>query len=265
MRVKRACLIVCAAIGVLSAAVCSRAEGGPYDARALDGLAPTQDMGFEELVGDNGIYQKPTGWPPADTYLTVVDVYHQVVSVYSRDENGEYTVPVRYMVCTSGAAETPSPLGTFKMGGHRVRFGYFSSSGVYGQYWSNITGRIYFHTLLYSKRSAETYTESSYRRLGTRGSHGCVRLLVPDARWIFYHLAPGSTVEIRRGSAEDTATAAIKELLVRAELPKERPDIRPGSVPYTDNWRISELRRYWIRPAGALRGTAEPAPMGLPF
>ena len=233
-------------------------------------LAPTVEMSFEELVGDNGIYEKPTGWPDADTYYTVVDIRHQVVMVYEKDASGEYTVPVRYMVCTSGANRSGTPCGTFRTGEHRVRFGYFSGTGVFGQYWTNITGRIYFHTLLYGDRDASTYTTSSYKLLGKRGSHGCVRLLVPDARWIYYHLAPGSVVTVRRGSADDEATAAIKAQLVRAELPKERPDIRPGGVPYTDNWRISELRRYWLRPVDIIEGTKRtvrgisPLPMPTP-
>lgn len=219
-------------------------------------LAPTTRMSFAELVGDNGIYDAPTGWPPADTYKLLVDIKHQVVIAYVKDELGEFTVPVRYMVCTSGGNGNYTPTGVFEAGDHRVRFGLFHSAGVYGQYWTQIYGNFYFHTLLYGERDASTYTRSSYKLLGMRGSHGCVRLLVPDARWIYYNIAPGTEIEIRRGSSEDLETAAIKEQLVRAELPEERPNLKPGEIPDTDNWSIDDLKIYWTTP----EPTIEPTP-----
>ncbi len=198
-------------------------------------LAPTTSMTFEELVGDNGVYESPEAYPIPGTFRIIIDVYHQVVLVYKRDKRGAYTVPVRFMVCSTGAKETPTPRGTFASGSHKVRFGLFVNDGVYGQYWTQITKKIYFHSLLYTKKDANSYT-SSYSKLGQRASHGCVRLLVPDARWIYYHIAPGTEVEIRRGSKEDIETAFIKENLTRPKSPKNRPKLIPGNIPDTDNW-----------------------------
>ncbi len=198
-------------------------------------LAPTTSMTFEELVGDNGVYDSPNAYPSPDTFRIIIDVYHQVVLVYKRDAKGAYTVPVRFMVCSTGATKTPTPRGTFSSGSHKVRFGLFVNDGVYGQYWTQITKRIYFHSLLYTKKDAQYYT-SSYSKLGQRASHGCVRLLVPDARWIYYHVAPGTEVEIRRGSKEDVETAYIKRNLTRPKRPNNRPKLDPGNIPDTDNW-----------------------------
>ncbi len=198
-------------------------------------LAPTTSMTFEELVGDNGVYESPKAYPVPGTFRIIIDVYHQVVLVYKRDKKGAYTVPVRFMVCSTGAQKTPTPRGTFASGSHKVRFGLFVNDGVYGQYWTQITKKIYFHSLLYTEKDANYYT-SSYGKLGQRASHGCVRLLVPDARWIYYHIAPGTEVEIRRGSKEDIETAFIKENLTRPKPPKNRPKLKPGNIPDTDNW-----------------------------
>ncbi len=209
-------------------------------------LAPTTQMTFEELVGDNGVYESPKAYPAPGTFRIVIDVYHQVVLVYGRDKKGSYTVPVRFMVCSTGAQKTPTPRGTFSSGGHKVRFGLFVNDGVYGQYWTQITKRIYFHSLLYTKKDAKYYT-SSYSKLGQRASHGCVRLLVPDARWIYYHIAPGTEVEIRRGSKEDIETAFIKENLVRPKRPKNRPRLIPGKIPDTDNWSITTYLEHYTR------------------
>jgi len=202
--------------------------------------APTVSMSFEELVGDLDNDGLPQGYPAPDTYHVIVDICHQVVMVYSQDSDGEYTVPVRYMLCSTGR-DNRTPIGTFDMLAYRVRFGKFRSLGVYGQYWSQIRNRIYFHSIMYSERDASTYMEDTYALLGQPQTPGCVYLTVPDARWIYYHIAPGTQIEIREGSKDDAQTAAIRAQLVLAPLPEIRPDLTPGAVPYTDNWTIDEV------------------------
>jgi lipoprotein-anchoring transpeptidase ErfK/SrfK len=198
-------------------------------------LAPTTVMAFSELVGDNGDYREVSRYPDAGTYKLVVNVYYQFITAYKKDAKGEYSIPARYMVCSTGAIKTPTPVGSFEMGTKRIRFGKFMSYGVYGQYWSQITRSIYFHSLLYTKRDADTYTKSSYRNLGKRVSHGCIRMLVPDARWIYYNIAPGTKVDIIRGK-KDTNLEAIKNQLVRAALPAKRPKLVKGDIPVTEPW-----------------------------
>ena len=167
------------------------------------------------------------------------DLAHQLVIAYEKDDAGEYTVPVRYMICSSG--KYGNITGVWEMGEHRVRFGEFVNDNCYGQYWSNIHGRIYFHSLLYSERNAQTYTKTSYNNLGTKASHGCIRLTVPDARWIYYHCAIGTEVEIRDGSKDDAELNAIREKMVLPEQPDSRPKLVRGEIPWTDNWTIEEL------------------------
>ncbi len=224
----------------------------PYGYRSTDSLAssysdnfdiiaPTSNMSFAELVGDNGIYSLPQGFPEPETYKIIVDKYYQLIMVFSRDENGDYTVPVRYMLCSTGTSSSPTRSGTFHLKSYRVRFGLFANTDVYGQYWSQIDGRMYFHSILYSKRDAATYT-GSFNNLGKRASHGCIRLTVPDARWIWYNAAPGTTVIVRDGSSSDTTTAAIKKMLTLDKMPDDRPDSLTGeNIPYTDNWSIDEV------------------------
>ena len=204
-------------------------------------LAPTVNMSFEELVGDNGIYDELTAMPEAGTYKIIVDLYHKVVMAYTKDDDGKYTRPVRYMLCGVGASSTPTPTGTFKMENYRLRYEHFNNTNCYGQYWSILTGRIYFHSILYTSFNAKDYTDTSYDNLGKSVSHGCIRLTVPDARWIYYNVAPGTVVVVRKGSADDKDTAAIREQLVLAERPKKRPNLVMGEIPDTDNWTIDEV------------------------
>jgi len=203
----------------------------------FDKLAPATTMTFEELVGDNDVYDENDmpPYPAPDTYKLVINVYHQFAAVYKKDAGGEYTVPVRYIIVSSGAHKTPTPLGTFEMGKSSVRFGEFVSYGVYGQYWRQITRSIFCHSLIYESRNARSYT-NSYKELGKRVSHGCVRMLVPDARWIYYNLGPGTVCDIIRGDKEDAEAAAIKAQLIYPEKPSERPALKAGEIPVTEAW-----------------------------
>lgn len=206
-------------------------------ALSFDMLAPTTTMTFEELVGDNDVYDEDDlpPFPSADTYKLIINVYHQFATVYKKDDNGEYTVPVRYIIVSSGAHKTPTPQGTFVMGDSSVRFGKFVTYGVFGQYWRQITRNIFCHSLIYESRNARSYT-SSYNELGKRVSHGCVRMLVPDARWIYYNLGPGTVCEIIRGDKNDEEAAAIKAQLIRPEKPSKRPALKAGEIPVTEAW-----------------------------
>lgn len=205
--------------------------------KTFDMLAPCTTMPFEELVGDNGVndslHEIPP-LPPSDTYQVVVNEYWQFATVYVRDENGEYTVPYRYMVTTTGSRSTPTVKGTFSMGSKYVRFGLFSC-GVWGQYWRQITRAFYCHSMLYSRHNPNSYT-SSYNKLGTRASHGCVRMMVPDARWVYYNIAPGTTFTIIRGDKEDEEAAAIKAQLVFPPKPDKRPGLVSGVYTVTEAW-----------------------------
>lgn len=200
-------------------------------------LAPTTTMAFEELVGDNDVYDEDDlpPFPPADAYKLVINVYHQFATVYQKDADGAYTVPVRYLIVSSGARKTPTPLGTFEMGESSVRYGKFITYGVYGQYWRQITRNIFCHSLIYASKQARSYTES-YGQLGKRASHGCVRMLVPDARWIYYNLGPGTVCEIIAGDKNDAQAAAIKAQLLFPPRPSARPALKAGEYTVTEAW-----------------------------
>jgi Uncharacterized protein conserved in bacteria len=210
-------------------------------------------MSFEELVGslddfiesnpeDESRYRFPKGYPAPDTYRIIVDIYWQVVMVYKKDENGEYTIPVRYMLCSTGngAKYSETRLGTFKMQKTKIRFGLFQVSKERAQYWSLIFSKTYFHSVLYDKRDLNTVQEGAYKALGSKASHGCIRLTVPDARWIFYNICYGTECEIRKGSKDDAETRAIREQLHLAEW-KDNVFLSVATTPYTDNWTIDDI------------------------
>lgn len=138
-----------------------------------------------------------------ERYFLQVDFTNQVVTAYERDAFGEYSVVARQMICSSGARKTPSPSGTFQMGAGRERFGYFTKFKCYAQYWSQLTRNIYFHSVLYTRRDTSSLIKSSYRNLGKAVSHGCIRLLPEDAKWVYTNICEGTTVNLTRKIPKD--------------------------------------------------------------
>ena len=53
-----------------------------------------------------------------------------------------------------------------------------------------------FHSVLYSTRSESSLKYSSVYNLGRKASHGCIRLSVEDAQWIFENCASRTIVVI---------------------------------------------------------------------
>ena len=130
------------------------------------------------------------------TYYLKVNNTANVVNVYKRDENGDYTVPVKAMVCSTGKA-TPKT-GKFKISDKyrwRALFG-----NVYGQYSSRITGNILFHSVPYTSKRPNSLKYLEYDKLGTAASAGCVRLTVEDVKWIYDYCPQGTRVEFYEDS-----------------------------------------------------------------
>ncbi len=134
---------------------------------------------------------------PVDTsdynkYLIKVNRLANCVTIYTFDEYGEYTVPVKAMVCSCGGENTP--LGTFSLSDKYTWA--FLMGGVWGQYSSRVFQGILFHSVPYSEASPDTLITEEYNKLGTTASHGCIRLPQRDAKWIFDNCKAGTEVII---------------------------------------------------------------------
>lgn len=113
------------------------------------------------------------------------------ITVYGIDEFGEYTVPVKAMICSTGGA---TPLGTY---GTKARYEMKGlNGGVYGQYSTWIMGNILFHSVPSSRKTKDSLIARYYNQLGTKASAGCIRLTVADAKWIYDNCPIGTLVEI---------------------------------------------------------------------
>ena len=128
-------------------------------------------------------------------YYIKVNLEQNVVTIYSKDEDGEYTIPVRAMVCSTGKA-TPTS-GTYTIPNRewdRWTWGQMVGN-VWAQYYVRIKGSILFHSVPYTSKDKSTLEYWEYDKLGTKASAGCIRLTVQDAKWIYDNCKDGSKVE----------------------------------------------------------------------
>ena len=153
----------------------------------------SQTAGTNETASEN----EEDSREPVDTsgynkYSIKVNRLANCVTVYTYDDYGEYTVPVRAIVCSCGGEKTP--LGTFSIS-DKYTWG-FLMGGVWGMYCSRVVQGILFHSVPYNEASPDTVITEEYNKLGATASHGCIRLPVKDAKWIFENCKSGTVVEI---------------------------------------------------------------------
>lgn len=96
---------------------------------------------------------------------------------------------IAYWDCSDGAPSTPTVEGVFRVGSK----GYYFDSGSSRCYWyTQFYGNYLFHSVLYSKYNG-TLVDG---RLGMALSHGCVRLDINNAKWIYDNIPSGTTVVV---------------------------------------------------------------------
>ena len=201
-----------------------------HNALTVDGITgkETWDMIFNtQEVSDASATPKPTPVPTPIPYAVTVDVTNQLVNVYGRDENGEYTNLVRQMIASTGTRAFPSDLGNWTLNGRTARWATFPKwGGGWAQYWTRINSSIAFHSVIYNSTNTKDLATSSYYDLGSRASHGCIRLLVSDAKWVYENLGKGVVVTITdKLPADPELTQSLKPAALDKSrmLPKSTP------------------------------------------
>ena len=159
-----------------------------------------EDTSWDEEAEDTKVDEKEEKKAKTTStaqYYIKINYTSNVVTIYTKDSEGNYTVPVKALVCSTGVA-TPTS-GVYKMS-NKYRW-HLLNGGVYGQYCTRITGHILFHSVPYSSNSPDSLKYTAYDKLGTKASAGCIRLTVQDAMWIYNNCSSGTYVEFYGASA----------------------------------------------------------------
>lgn len=99
-----------------------------------------------------------------------------------------------YTMITSTGMDDSTPYGTYTVDARGTHF-FNASEGMGADYWVRFYGPYLFHSVPTGQNFGE-YLEDEGAKLGQPASHGCVRLSVADAKWLYEQLPDGTPVTI---------------------------------------------------------------------
>lgn len=127
----------------------------------------------------------------ATDYLLWTDLYRQRTYVLKKVQNG-WTLEKSF-VCSTGKAHNPTPPGLYEV---QYMIPYIGVEKGYRCKYALVFFRDYmYHSILFDKSGK--YIKSGQYELGSKASHGCVRLSEKDSQWLYQHVPVKSTVWIR--------------------------------------------------------------------
>ena len=111
----------------------------------------------------------------------------------------------------------------------------------YGQYVSlvNYADGEYFHSVACGLMNDSNVDAGQYNLLGQRASHGCMRLCVRNAYWIYAYVAVGTIVDISAGKYT-LKTALIAQPKMTGAVP-----VDPTDPAYTGNYGYTDSGNYY--------------------
>ena len=148
----------------------------------VDGI--TYDLGASGGISDPAA-QVANAYSSATNYLILVNRSTHTVNIFQGSQGNWSTI--KTFSCTDGVA---TPNGTFTLGGRTYHFG--EEKGYTCWYARTITGDILFHSVLYYPNTFNLQDG----RLGITASHGCIRLALENAKYIYDEIPSGTKVVI---------------------------------------------------------------------
>lgn len=147
---------------------------------------------------------KPVSWstPSGGAYPTLnqnetiwLDVSIKDQKVYVKE--GDQTIYT--MIASTGldtSSDTTTPKGTYSVQNERGEWFYsarYQEGAAYWVSWKN-HGEFLFHSVPMDQ-NREVITAAA-EKLGKKDSHGCIRLTIPDAKWIYENILVNTKVVI---------------------------------------------------------------------
>lgn len=120
--------------------------------------------------------------------LITTDLKNKLTYIFEKGSNGLWILLFKWD-CTIGKPSTPTIKGTFYVSGRKP---YFGSDTYSVKYATRIRGSYYYHSILFNSEGTEIIDD----RLGMALSHGCIRLAVENAQWIYDNVLDTTTIII---------------------------------------------------------------------
>ena len=154
--------------------------GGQYYWFNEDGSLGSVDCTLRDMFQWAQSYYSSTNW------LMLTDTSGCRTAIYY-GRHGAWR-PVKEWICSPGAPATPTVTGEFTVTGKGYSFG----NGFTCYYYTQFYGDYLYHSVLYYQNSFRVMDG----RLGMHLSHGCVRLDIDNAKWIYDNIPYGTKVVI---------------------------------------------------------------------
>lgn len=123
----------------------------------------------------------------SDDFRIEVDLTKQKVFVYYKDNL------IKEMICSGGTDQSPTPQGEYETS-QKIEYDWVSRFNVGAYYWIRFYGNYLFHSVPFDKNGEMIMEE--YEKLGSPASHGCIRLKLEEAKWLYEKLPLGVKVII---------------------------------------------------------------------
>ncbi|BFK17359.1 hypothetical protein F210042A8_40950 [Blautia parvula] len=178
--------------------------------------------GYKMYFGTNGAMQQDVSGMIGGPYRIRVNRTKCQITVLAKDGNNGWTIPVKSMTCSVGNPITLTPAGTFYIG-DQDRW-HILMGPSWGQWTSHVVNGIFIHSVAGSSTSQYNLSSWDYNMLGQPASHGCIRVCVRDAKWIYDNCGRGTQVTIGDGYYEPFDKPATIKLAPGVNL-KDPTDI----------------------------------------
>jgi len=119
-------------------------------------------------------------------YFIAVSKSQRQVYIYHMENNS--WVNIKVFTCNIGSPDSPTIEGNFYSG---LRGKNLKIDETYVKYFTQISGNYLFHSLIYDEDG-----EIIDGRLGEAVSHGCVRLSLEDAKYMYYNIPARTGIKI---------------------------------------------------------------------
>lgn len=168
----------------------SQGDAGDTDDQARQ--AQTQPES-EPQSDPESLWHDPTGGSQPD--LTTLPDLSVLVDLASQKVHVRSAGTDVYVMTASSGLDDSTPRGDFIVDGRGEHF-YNPDEGMGADYWVNFLDNTYlFHSVPTTETQGE-YLPEEGAKLGQPASHGCVRLSIADARWLYEQLPDGTPVHI---------------------------------------------------------------------
>lgn len=202
---------------------------------SVDGAVMIPAEPYASVFGYKGEFVTLPSYAPGQLNLTLpkreykithieVNKAMQLVTVCGTDELGA-SVPLRYFLCSTGNPVSLTPNGTFyarplTYTSAQNPWYFFSLHNCWVLYCTQISGNICFHSLTFNQYAANSLSQTAYNALGKPASHGCIRLMVEDAKFIWENCR-GIPVTISDGFYDESLNSIKNQLLLARPTYKE--------------------------------------------